>query len=246
MSAAQPRVVEAAPRGEGHIGTSRVTREAVRFKYSSAARGAAAARRAPRGIIRASFPQEKEWDVNTRALLSVGVAALAACSVWAQEAGYPIEIVKPGTGSPAYPPGYQTPWDRVQIMVTSKMSPNLFVLHGSEGLDPAHPDASGGRVMVLFGPDGVLMVDTENSQVADKTLAAIRSFTSEPLKVVVNSHIHGDHTGANAYFGRQGAVIFSQENLRMEMLHPPPRANGQPAPAPDMRGVPLATYKYSS
>ena len=48
------------------------------------------------------------------------------------------------------------------------MSPNLFVLHGSEGLDPAHPDASGGRAMALFGPDGVLMVDTENRQVADK------------------------------------------------------------------------------
>jgi hypothetical protein len=60
-------------------------------------------------------------------------------------------------------------------MVTAKMSPNLFVLHGSEGLDPAHPEASGGRAMVLFGPDGVLMVDTENKQVAEKTLASIRS-----------------------------------------------------------------------
>jgi glyoxylase-like metal-dependent hydrolase (beta-lactamase superfamily II) len=246
MSAAQPRVVEAAPRGEGHIGASRVTREAVRFKYSSAARGAAAARRAPRGIIRASFPQEKEWDVNTRVLLSVGVAALAACSVWAQEAGYPIEIVKPGTGSPAYPPGYQTPWDRVQIMVTSKMSPNLFVLHGSEGLDPAHPDASGGRVMVLFGPDGVLMVDTENRQVAEKTLQAIRAFTSAPIKAVVNTHIHGDHTGANAFFGKQGALIFAQDNLRIEMVRPPQRAGGPPAATPDMAGVPVVTYNYDA
>jgi glyoxylase-like metal-dependent hydrolase (beta-lactamase superfamily II) len=218
----------------------------VRFKYSSAARGAAAARRAPRGIIRASFPQEKEWDVNTRVLLSVGVAALAACSVWAQEAGYPIEIVKPGTGSPAYPPGYQTPWDRVQIMVTSKMSPNLFVLHGSEGLDPAHPDASGGRVMVLFGPDGVLMVDTENRQVAEKTLQAIRAFTSAPIKAVVNTHIHGDHTGANAFFGKQGALIFAQDNLRIEMVRPPQRAGGPPAAAPDMAGVPVVTYNYDA
>ena len=185
---------------------------------------------------------------NRRVLLLMSVIAVAAvpAAIRAQRAGYPITIVAPGNGSYTFPPGYQTPWDRIQIMVTAKMSPNLFVLHGSEGLDPAHPDASGGRVMVLFGPDGVVMVDTENSQVADKTLAAIRSFTSEPLKVVVNSHIHGDHTGANAYFGRQGAVIFSQENLRIEMLHPPPRANGQPAPAPDMRGVPVATYKYNS
>ena len=91
-------------------------------------------------------------------------------------------------------------------MVTEKMSPNLFVLHGSEGLDPAHPDASGGRAMALFGPDGVLMVDTENRQVADKTLKAIRSFTDAPIKVLVNTHIHSDHTGANAFFAKQGRV----------------------------------------
>ncbi len=125
------------------------------------------------------------------------------------------------------------------------MSPNLFVLHGSEGLDPAHPEASGGRVMVLFGADGVLMVDTENRQVAEKTLKTIRSFTDAPIKVVVNTHIHGDHTGANAFFAKQGALIFAQENLRSQMLRPPARANGQPAPAPDMAGVPVATYGYN-
>ena len=89
-------------------------------------------------------------------------------------------------------------------MVTEKMSPNLFVLHGSQGLDPAHPDASGGRAMVLFGPDGVLMVDTQNRQVAEKTLSAIRSFTDAPIRVLVNTHIHSDHTGANAFFAKQG------------------------------------------
>jgi len=182
----------------------------------------------------------------TRAFVLLGVAALALIPVTnlAQEAGYPIEIIKPGQGTPAYPPGYQTPWDKVQIMVTSKMSPNLFVLHGSEALDPAHPDASGGRVMALFGPDGVLMVDTQNRPVAEKTLQAIRSFTSAPIKAVVNTHIHGDHTGANAFFARQGALIFSQENLRIEMVRPPPRADGQAAPAPEMAAVPVVTYSY--
>ena len=86
----------------------------------------------------------------------------------------------PGKGPFTFPAGYQTPWEKIQILVTSKMSPNLFVLHGSDALDPAHPDGSGGRVMVLFGPDGVLMVDTQNRQVAEKTLQAIRSFTNAP------------------------------------------------------------------
>src|SRR5439155_25140969 len=116
----------------------------------------------------------------------------------------------------------------------------------SEGLAPAHPDASGGRVMALFGPDGVLMVYTENAQAAEKTLQTIRSFTNAPIKIVGNTHIHGDHTGANAFFGRQGAVIFSQENLRTEMVRPPARANGQPASAPDMAAVPAVTYNYNA
>jgi glyoxylase-like metal-dependent hydrolase (beta-lactamase superfamily II) len=172
-------------------------------------------------------------------------AAIAAAGavIGAQPAQYPIELIKPGKGPFTFPPGYQTPWEKIDIMVTAKMSPDLFVLHGSEGLDPAHPDASGGRAMALFGTDGVLLVDTENRQVADKTLKAIRSFTDGPIRVLVNTHIHPDHTGANAFFGKQGAVIFAQENLRNEMLRPPGRPAG--AAAPDMAGVPTAVYSYN-
>src|SRR5229473_4520393 len=174
--------------------------------------------------------------MKKRGLLLLVVTAMAGISamMWAQGAEYPITLIPPGNGPYSFPQGYETPWDRIQILVTAKMSPNLFVLHGSEGLDPAHPDASGGRVMALFGPDGVLLVDTENRQVAEKTLKTIRSFTDAPIKVLVNTHIHPDHTGANVFFAQQGALTFSQTNLRTEMLHPPPRANGQPAPPPDM------------
>src|SRR5205823_7853027 len=139
-------------------------------------------------------------------LLAVAAAAVVPARVWTQERAYPVEIIAPGKGTYAFPPGYQTPREKIQLMVTAKMSPNLFVLHGSEGLDPAHPDASGGRVMVLFGPDGVLMVDSENRQVAEKTLAALRSFTTAPIRILVNTHVHGDHTGANAFFAKQGAL----------------------------------------
>src|SRR6516165_6549973 len=182
------------------------------------------------------------------ALSLVFAASMAALPVMvlAQEGGYPIIVFPTGKDSGNFPAGYQTPWDKIEIRVTEKMSPNLFVLHGSQGLDPAHPDASGGRAMVLFGPDGVLMVDTENRQVAEKTLAAIRSFTDGPIKVLVNSHIHSDHTGANAFFAKQGAIIFAQENLRNEMLRPPGRGNRGSASAADVPGVPVATYNYNS
>jgi glyoxylase-like metal-dependent hydrolase (beta-lactamase superfamily II) len=185
--------------------------------------------------------------VNTRALLLLGVAATSAipATVRAQGVDYPVTLIAPGKGPYTFPAGYQTPWDKIEIRVTEKMSPNLFVLHGSEGLDPAHPDASGGRAMALFGPDGVLMVDTQNRQVAEKTLKAVRSFTDAPIKVLVNTHVHPDHTGANAFFAKQGAVIFAQKNLRDEMLHPPQRPDGQPGPVPDLTGIPEATYDYN-
>jgi len=179
-------------------------------------------------------------------LASTAILTLLGANVSTQGARYPMTIVAPGKGPFTFPPGYQTPWDKIEIAVTEKMSPNLFVLHGSQGLDPAHPDASGGRAMALFGPDGVLLVDTQNRQVAEKTLKALRSFTDAPIRVLVNTHIHSDHTGANAFFAKQGALIYSQENLRNEMLRPPPRANGQPAPAPDMGAVPIVTYNYNA
>ena len=174
--------------------------------------------------------------------LSVSIMAAIPSMAWAQQEEYPIIVVPTGEGPFTFPQGYQTPWDQIEIMVTEKMSPNLFVLHGSQGLDRGHPDASGGRVMVLFGPDGVLLVDTQNRQVAEKTLAAIRTFTDGPIKVLVNSHVHSDHTGANAFFANQGALIFAQENLRLDMITPR-RPNGPP-PTRDPASVPVVTYRY--
>jgi len=179
-------------------------------------------------------------------LLAAIVCAAIPVLVQTQSGSYPITVIPPGKGPFTFPPGYQTPWEKIEIRVTEKMSPNLFVLHGSEGLDPAHPDASGGRAMALFGPDGVLMVDTQNRQVQEKTLKAVRALSDQPIRILVNTHVHSDHTGANAYFAKQGALIYSQENLRDELLRPPPRPNGQPAPAPDPASIPLATYRYTA
>jgi glyoxylase-like metal-dependent hydrolase (beta-lactamase superfamily II) len=167
---------------------------------------------------------------------------LLPTGVRAQERAFPVILVPPGKGPYEFPQGYQTPWDKIEMLVTEKLAPNLYLLHGSAGLDPSHPDAAGGRVAVLFGPDGVLMVDTQDPQLAPKTLDTIRTFTNAPIKVVVNSHIHPDHTGGNAFFAKQGALIYAQDNLREEMLHPPGAANR----APDAAGVPSVTYRYTT
>src|SRR6202166_1635611 len=174
--------------------------------------------------------------------LALAAISIVSAGVQAQERGYPITIVPPGKGPYQFPQGYQTPWDKIEMLVTEKLAPNLYSLHGSAGLDPTHPDAAGGRVAVLFGSDGVLMVDTQDPQLAAKTLDTIRTFASAPIKIVVNSHIHSDHTGGNAFFAKQGAVIYAQENLRDEMLSPP----GNAGRAPDPAGVPTVTYRYGS
>src|ERR1700690_290909 len=182
--------------------------------------------------------------MKSRWLVAAALTALLPASTQAQSGSYPITLIPPGKGNFEFPPGYQIPWDKIQMAVTEKIAANLFLIHGSQGLDTAHPDAAGGRVAALFGPDGVLMVDTEDPQLAVKTLDTIRTFTSAPINTVVNSHIHSDHTGGNAFFAKQGAVIFSQENLRDEMLDPPGQSNA--GRAPDPAGVPTVTYRYGS
>jgi glyoxylase-like metal-dependent hydrolase (beta-lactamase superfamily II) len=132
--------------------------------------------------------------------------------------------------------------------VEQKIGANLAILHGNPGVDTSHPDASGGRVAVLYGPDGVLMVDDNNIEVHDKVLAAVRSLSSGPIKLLINSHAHSDHTGGNAFFARQGAVIMAQENLRDELM-PNPNAGPRPAGAPpvpalDPASLPVVTYNY--
>src|ERR1700722_1613343 len=133
-------------------------------------------------------------------------------------------------------------WDKVQISVTAKLAANLYILQGSPDLDTNHPDAAGGRGAVLFGPDGILMVDSQDEELHEKLLETIRTFSSAPIRILVNSHIHSDHTGGDPFFAKQGALIFAREELRDEMLHTPGQSNGTSAPAPDPAGVPVATY----
>jgi cyclase len=119
-------------------------------------------------------------------------------------------------------------YDKIEFK-TDKIAPNLYMLSGSENVDPGHPDGAGGRIGILAGPDGILMVDAQYLQVGDKVLAAIRRIDQGPIRYLVNTHIHGDHTAGNATFAKLGAVIFAREELRQGMLR---TQNGDPARLP--------------
>jgi len=127
-------------------------------------------------------------------------------------------------------------------MIAEPMGPNLTMLSGSSGIDPSHDDAAGGRIGVLAGPDGILMVDSQYAQLADKVLAAIRRISAEPIRFLVNTHIHRDHTAGNAFFARMGAVILAREELRDGMMRTAKSPNAAANPLSDPAGWPVITY----
>ena len=131
---------------------------------------------------------------------------------------------------------------KIEIL-TEKIGPNLYMLSGSAGADPGHEDAAGGRIGVLAGPDGIFMVDAQYSQITDKVVAAIRKISSEPIRFLVNTHVHPDHTAGDANFVKMGALLFAREELREEMVHPPARPGAaKQAPAGDPARLPVVTY----
>jgi glyoxylase-like metal-dependent hydrolase (beta-lactamase superfamily II) len=103
-------------------------------------------------------------------------------------------------------------------------------------------DGQGGTIGVLLGPDGVFMVDTQFAPLSDKIAAAIRKLTPLPIKYIVNTHVHADHTGGDENFGRMGATIIAREELRQRLAHPNPQANGQPGVPTAPIGLPKLTY----
>src|SRR6201987_2742647 len=88
-------------------------------------------------------------------------------------------------------------YSKIEIL-TQKIAPNLYLLSGSAGADPAHEDAAGGRIGILAGPDGIFMVDAQYAQLTDKVTAAIRKVSPAPIRFLVNTHVHIDHTGGDA------------------------------------------------
>ena len=131
-------------------------------------------------------------------------------------------------------------YDKIEIK-TEKIAPNLYMLSGSENVDPGHPDGAGGRIGVLAGPDGIFMVDSQYLQIGEKVLAAVRKIDSGPIRFLVNTHVHGDHTAGNATFAKLGAVILAREELREGMARPPAAARGG-TDTRDPARLPVITY----
>jgi len=121
-------------------------------------------------------------------------------------------------------------FSKVEIK-TNKIADNFYTL-----------DGQGGTIGVLPGPDGILMVDTQFAPLSEKIVAAIKQISPMPIRFVINTHVHGDHTGGNENFGKLGATIFAREELRNRLMHPNPAPNGTPVPSAPAMALPVVTY----
>ena len=88
------------------------------------------------------------------------------------------------------------------VIKTTKIANNFYELEGS-----------GGNIGVLAGPDGILMVDTEFAPLTDKIVAAIKQVSPAPIRFVINTHVHGDHTGGDENFAKLGRDDFRARRI---------------------------------
>jgi cyclase len=98
---------------------------------------------------------------------------------------------------------------KVQVKV-QKLAGAIYILQSSGA------QAGMGNIAAFVGDDGTLLVDSQLVELGPKIEAALKTISDKPVKYVLNTHWHGDHTGGNAYFGKT-AIIIAQDNARKKM-----------------------------
>jgi cyclase len=118
------------------------------------------------------------------------------------------------------------------VIKTTDLGGNTYMLEGE-----------GGNITVAVGSDGIFMVDSEFAPLHDKIKAAIANISKLPIKFLVNTHFHGDHTGGNALFHKDGAVIVAQLNVRKRLAAGTTNGlTGVKTPPADPAALPTKTY----
>jgi glyoxylase-like metal-dependent hydrolase (beta-lactamase superfamily II) len=104
-------------------------------------------------------------------------------------------------------------------------------------------DGQGGRMAALVGPEGVFLVDAQFPQVTEKIVAALKELSPAPLRFLVNTHVHTDHSGGNENFAKLGVTILGRPTLRAQQLDPRPApGNGQVPPVAPAAALPIVLY----
>jgi cyclase len=127
-------------------------------------------------------------------------------------------------------------YSKVQIKVT-KVAGNIYMLEGSDA----------GNIGASVGEDGIVIVDDQYAPLADKIQAALKGITDKPVRFIINTHYHGDHTGGNAYFQKQAPII-AHDNVRKRLESGGTAGNGgsvhfDAKPAPK-EALPIITFDH--
>jgi glyoxylase-like metal-dependent hydrolase (beta-lactamase superfamily II) len=99
----------------------------------------------------------------------------------------------------------QQDFSKVEIKVT-KVSGHIYMLEGA-----------GGNIAASVGEDGIVIVDDQFAALAEKIQAALKGITDKPVRFIINTHYHGDHTGGNEPFSNAGSAIIAQDNVRKRL-----------------------------
>jgi len=95
-------------------------------------------------------------------------------------------------------------FSKVEIKVT-KVAGSVYMLAGA-----------GGNIGASVGEDGIVVVDDQFAPLADKIQSALKGITDKPVRFIINTHYHEDHTGGNAYFQKQAPII-AHDNVRKRL-----------------------------
>ena len=105
----------------------------------------------------------------------------------------------------AVPAAAQRDWSQVEVK-SQQVAPGIHVLQGA-----------GGNIGVSTGEDGVFLVDDQFAPLTENIQAAVAALDPRPVRFVLNTHWHPDHTGGNENLGKAGALIVAHDNVRTRM-----------------------------
>ena len=140
-------------------------------------------------------------------LWGTALLALTACGADSKAAAKQSQE-KPAASSPAKASSEKTTETAApkQDITTQKLSDGMYMLLGP-----------GGNIGVSVGEDGVFIIDDKFARFADQIIGQVKGITDAPIRYVVNTHYHGDHTGANVQMKAVGATIIAHDNVRKRM-----------------------------
>ncbi len=118
--------------------------------------------------------------------------------------------------------------DTATAYKSTEVAPGIYVLEGADGF-------GGGNIGLLAGEDHIALIDDGLVPTAEILFAYVEKLAGRPVDFVVNTHVHGDHAGGNAYFAGHDATIFAHENIRRRLEAEPESAGGP-------GGMPVVTF----